>query len=159
MRAKQKAKDRHDKEATEKSFFIADKVLVFSPVVTGKLTAKLQDRWQGPYEIIGKVSPVTYLVEMPDRHKRRRSVHVEALLAWIPPVMALYSSEEENVLKHSDPPDYRPSAKTDEISTDPELSENKKQELEDLVRKLQSDAGRQIGRTYEASHRIITNIN
>ena len=64
--------------------------------------------------------------------------------------MALCSSEEENDLKHSDPPDYRPSAKTDEISTGPELSENKKQELEDLVRKLQPDAG-------EASHRIITN--
>ena len=49
--------------------------------------------------------------------------------------------EEENDLKHSDPPDHHPSAKTDEISTDPELSENKKQELEDLVRKLQPDAG------------------
>ena len=73
--------------------------------------------------------------------------------------MALYSSEEENDLKHSDPPDYHPSAKTDEISTDPELSENKTQELEDLVRKLQPDAGRQIRRTHEASHRIITRSN
>ena len=69
MRVRQKAKDRHDKEATEKSFSIGDKVLVFSPVVTGKLTAKLQDCWQGPYEIIGKVSPVTYLVEMPEKKK------------------------------------------------------------------------------------------
>ena len=67
-KAKTVAKTRHDSTASDKCFEINDLVLVFSPVVTGKATEKLQDRWQGHYKVIGKVTPVPYLVE---RHKRQ----------------------------------------------------------------------------------------
>ena len=44
---------------------------------------KLSVRWQGPYKIIGKVSPVTYMVDMPERGKRLRTVYVEILKSWV----------------------------------------------------------------------------
>ena len=63
------SKHRHDIKAKERYFEIGDKVLIFSPVITGKRSEKLCDRWQGPYSVIGKVSTVVYLVDMPERHK------------------------------------------------------------------------------------------
>ena len=56
------SKRHHDAKAQDRSFAIGDKVLVFSPVITGRRPDKLNDRWQGPYEVLGKVSPVSYLV-------------------------------------------------------------------------------------------------
>ena len=56
--AKEYSKRHHDIKATERLF--ASKVLVFSPVITGKRSDKLVDRWQGPYKVLDKVSPVTY---------------------------------------------------------------------------------------------------
>ena len=67
--AKNYSKQYHDAKSKDRSFAIGDKVLVFSPVVTGRRADKLGDRWQGPYEILGRVTPVTYLVDMPERHK------------------------------------------------------------------------------------------
>ena len=78
---KEYSKHRHDIEAKERYFEIGDKVLVFSPVITRKCSEKLCDRWQGPYSVIGKVSTVIYLVDMPERHKRHRTVHIEAMNA------------------------------------------------------------------------------
>ena len=82
---KEYSKHRHDIKAKERYFEIGDKVLVFSPVITGKHSEKLCDRWQGPYSVIGKVTTVIYLVDMPGRHKRHRTVHIEAIKAWIEP--------------------------------------------------------------------------
>ena len=56
-------------------------VLVFSPV---------DDRWQGPYTILGKIAPVTYLVDKPDRTKRHRTVYVEAIKPWVEPMLPIH---------------------------------------------------------------------
>ena len=87
---KEYSKHRHDIKAKERYFEIGDKVLVFSPVITGKHSEKLCDRWQGPYSVIGKVSTVIYLVDMPKRHKRHRTVHIEAMKVWIEPTLSVH---------------------------------------------------------------------
>ena len=75
-KAKTYSKTYHDKTAKDRQFKIGDKVLVFSPVVTGKRNDKLSDRWQGPYTIFGQVTPVTYMVDMQERNKKHRTVHL-----------------------------------------------------------------------------------
>ena len=74
-----------DQSATTTSFHKGDQVLVFTPAFSGHRSQKLEDRWCGPYTILGSLSPVTYSVDMPERHKRTRSVHITALKLWIPP--------------------------------------------------------------------------
>ena len=66
---KEYSKVKHVQKAMNWDIQIGDKVLAFVPVITGSRAEKLTDRWQGPYEILGKVTPVTYLVNMPERRK------------------------------------------------------------------------------------------
>ena len=68
-----------DRTATVRTFAQGDQVLVFTPPITGRKTDKLTDRWSGPYSILGRLSPVTYEVDMPERHKKQRTVHVTML--------------------------------------------------------------------------------
>lgn len=45
-KVKEYSKAHHDKNVTERYFSNGDRVLVFSPVVDGKRSNKLADRWQ-----------------------------------------------------------------------------------------------------------------
>ena len=54
-----------DRSATATSFHKGDQVLVFTPAFAGHRSQKLEDRWCGPYTILGSLSPVTYPVDMP----------------------------------------------------------------------------------------------
>ena len=67
--AKDYSKHRHDVKAHNRDFPKGTEVLVFAPIVTGRRSDKLTDRWQGPFIILGKVNPVTYLVDMPECQK------------------------------------------------------------------------------------------
>ena len=58
----------HDRNARKREFAEGDQVLVLLPTITNKLMAK----WQGPYLIKAKVTPVTYEIDMSDRKKRQR---------------------------------------------------------------------------------------
>ena len=86
---KEYLKEYHDCKAEERNYEVGSKVLVYAPVVSGKHSDKFTDRWHGPYIILGKVSPVTCVVDMPEKHKRHRTVHVEALKACIEPSLPL----------------------------------------------------------------------
>ena len=55
-KAKEHTKQWHDDGTTERHFEVNDKVLVFSPVVSGRRTDKLADYWQGPYTVLQKIS-------------------------------------------------------------------------------------------------------
>ena len=68
-RSKAYSKQHHVSTDHPRQFDIGDKVLVFSPVVQGKRTEKLADRWQGPYSVLTKVTPVTSLIDMPERNR------------------------------------------------------------------------------------------
>ena len=47
------------------------------------LVGKLEDCWDGPYELIRKVIPVTYELSVPQRHSKSLVVHVNALKPWV----------------------------------------------------------------------------
>lgn len=69
-------------------------------VRTPDLEGKLEDLWDGPYEVTRKISPVTYQLAVP--HRRSKSMvamHVNRLKEWHTPeasVMRVVVADEEN---------------------------------------------------------------
>ena len=61
----------YDKHAKELHFDVGDQVLVPMPVTSIKLTAQ----WTGPYLVENKLSPVRYVVRMPDKRKKTHTIH------------------------------------------------------------------------------------
>ena len=49
------------------------------------LTAKLEDSWEGPYEVLDKTSPVNYQQAIPGRARKPCIVHVNMLRPWNTP--------------------------------------------------------------------------
>ena len=47
-----------------------------------QLTEKLDDKWDGPYEVLEQVSPLTYRLAIPGRANRSRVLHVNMLKLW-----------------------------------------------------------------------------
>ncbi len=113
----------HDQTAKTITFSPEDLFLVFTPVITWSKDSKLQNRWEGPFEVIEQVSPVTYRVDTQDRRKnirtvhvtamndtqdRRkniRTVHVTAMKVWLPPVYDIACLSVEHT-ECPDLPDY-----------------------------------------------------
>lgn len=69
--------ERYDKKAISRTFEVGDQVLALLSATSGKLASQ----WQGPYSVIAQISPVTYQIDMPERHKRHRTFHVNMLKA------------------------------------------------------------------------------
>lgn len=84
-KAKVQHKKYHDRNTTTRTFEVGDMVLVLLP---GKHN-KLLTEWFSPYPITQKKSDVTYEVDMTDRKKRKRIVHVNSLKQWNSPVPAV----------------------------------------------------------------------
>ena len=68
---------------------------------------KLQDRWEGPFKGIEKVSPVTYHVNTQDRRKMIKTMHVTAMKVWLPSVNDIACLSVVNP-ECPDLPDYSP---------------------------------------------------
>ena len=147
--AKEYLKCHHDIKATERLF---DKVLVFSPVITGKRSDKLADRWQGPQ---GKVSPVTYIVDMPERHKRHRTVHVTAMMSWIEPNLSILHIRSFTPTDH-DLSDYRCEPLVDLDALTQTLSSDKQEALKTLLHRFPEVMKPELGHTHLASPSINT---
>eukprot|EP00731_Ephydatia_muelleri_P034653 Em0070g9a len=80
----------YDQSARKREFMEGDQVLVLLPTVTNKLMAK----WQGPYCVKAKVTPVTYEIDMSDKKKRQRIFHVNMLKGWNTPTTVCLAAEE-----------------------------------------------------------------
>ena len=80
----------YDQSARKREFMEGDQVLVLLPTVTNKLMAK----WQGPYCVKAKVTPVTYEIDMSDKKKRQRIFHVNMLKGWNTPTTMCLAAEE-----------------------------------------------------------------
>lgn len=59
--AKEKMKKAYDQKAKQRSFEVGSMVLMRVPGLTGKL----EDSWEGPYEVVDKVSQVNYQLAIP----------------------------------------------------------------------------------------------
>lgn len=79
--AKRKMKAQYDKQAKVREFEVGSLVLIRTP----DLASKLDDIWEGPYEIIRKISSVTYELAEPCRRTKSMVAHVNMLKAWHTP--------------------------------------------------------------------------
>ena len=80
----------YDKRARTTTFKPGDKVLLLLPIATNKLMAQ----WQGPYSVIRQVSPVTYEIDVSNKRKKRKIVHMNMLKRWNEPVETCYWTED-----------------------------------------------------------------
>ena len=79
--AQAKMKAWYDRKSVCRSFSPGDKCLVFLPIAKGALSAK----FFGPYEVLEKVSDLTYRIATPDRGRKQRICHVNQLKKCIGP--------------------------------------------------------------------------
>ena len=104
VKAQAKMKRMFDRKAEERSFSPGDEVLVMLPLPSQPLSA----RFAGPYKIVEKVGEVDYVLDTPDRRKKKRLCHVNMLKQYVAresngtpkPVLC---SMEENVERSDQP--------------------------------------------------------
>ena len=77
--AKELSKENFDKKAKEISFKVGDKVLLKSEEVRRHRTKKLGPQTLGPYEVVEKVSDVSYIIKM---GRKSITVHVNRLKSF-----------------------------------------------------------------------------
>lgn len=69
----------YDRTARSRTFNPGQKVLLLLPSSDSSLLV----RWQGPFEVLRKMGPVTYEVAMPDRRNPKQVFHVNLLKEWV----------------------------------------------------------------------------
>lgn len=99
-RAQQQQKRWYDRIARDREFEPGDHVLVLLPTSTSKLLAQ----WHGPYPVKRQLSPVTYEVDMFDKHKRKRVFHVNMLRKWNTPTQLSMWTDEGDPDEHDELP-------------------------------------------------------
>ena len=78
-KSQSRAKRWFDKRAVQREFAPGDRVLVLLPHRGNPFEAK----FQGPFEILKKLSDTTYVVSTPGRRRRERLCHVNALKGFV----------------------------------------------------------------------------
>lgn len=68
----------YDKAARQRNLQPGQKVLLLLPTSENKLLA----RWQGPYEVVRKMGPATYEIDLPGKRRARQTFHVNLLKEW-----------------------------------------------------------------------------
>ena len=85
-KAQETQKKWYDLNARERSFEVGEKVLVLLLTSTYKLLVQ----WQGPYDVVKKINKVIYEVEMQNKRKRLRRIHINMLRTWYEPLATSY---------------------------------------------------------------------
>ena len=101
--AKGKSKEYYDRKARERSLELGEIVLVHTPSTSGKF----DNVWEGPFEVIDKLSEITYKLAVPDRRSHTQTAHINRLKKWVTPRANLYrlvladqvEGEEESLWK------------------------------------------------------------
>ena len=84
--AKDKSKTAYDVGSKARSFEPGDLVLCHTPGLTGKL----QSIWDGPYEVVAKLSNCNYSIAVKGKRSRHTTVHMNRLEAWKTPTANLF---------------------------------------------------------------------
>ncbi|KAL2103054.1 hypothetical protein ACEWY4_002222 [Coilia grayii] len=79
-KAQAQQKSWYDRSAHSRSFEPGQKVMLLLPSAESSLLAK----WQGPFEVLRKMGPVTYQISMPGRRKPQQVFHINLLKLWVP---------------------------------------------------------------------------
>ena len=98
-KAKGKMKEYYDRTASVKKFEAGDMVLVWKPGIHAKMGAS----WDGPFQVEGRVSPVTYRVQVPCKAQLSKVLHCNLLKRWSSPAakvhrVAIVQEEEDEVV-------------------------------------------------------------
>ena len=151
-KAQQQQKRWYDRNARERAFKAGDHVLVLLPTSTNKLLAQ----WQGPYQVIKQISPVTYAVDMADKKKRRRVLHVNMLRKWNSPTsMSLWTDGGSITENEDELPLWGDANKEKEGPViNSQLSPEQQAELQSLLSNYADVLSNAPGRTDQAQHCI-----
>ena len=154
--AQKQQKRWYDRTASEREFQTGDQVLVLLPTETSKLLAK----WQGPYQVLRRVGKVDYLVDMHDRWKRKRVLHINMLQKWHKPTVTAtsYMADEVPVdREETEVPVWNEDDGSDpKLMIGSQLTSDERKEMEELLQRYASVLQNQPGRTTLVEHRIYT---
>ena len=152
--AQRQQKRWYDRTAVERTFQAGDQVLVLLPSETSKLLA----RWQGPYKVLRHVGKVDYLVDMHDKRKRKRILHVNMLQRWYErSIETSYAAEEvSDGLEENDVPVWKEEVSDQQPTIGEQLDKHQRKELEQLLLEYKSTLQNRPGCTNVVEHRIPT---
>ena len=85
-KAKATMKSFYDRLAKAKTFIEGAMVLLKKP----GLQSKLGDSWEGPYQELAQVSPVTYKIEVPGKSSKKKVFHCNMLRRWHTPASMIH---------------------------------------------------------------------
>ena len=71
----------YDKKSRPRELDVGSRVLMR----VSELVGKLDDSWDGPYQVVDKISPVTYQLAIPGRGSKPQTVHINMLRQWKTP--------------------------------------------------------------------------
>ncbi|XP_044843600.1 uncharacterized protein LOC123349509, partial [Mauremys mutica] len=150
LRAAQAKQERnYNQEVRARTFAPGDRVLLLLPSSESKLLA----RWQGPYEVVRQVGPVTYEIRQPDRRKKLQIYHVNLLKPWC---------DREGLLIDPCPPepelgpDTAETKGVEEPPIGPSLTAEQRKQATCLLQAFQKTFTAAPGYTTRACHTILT---
>ena len=79
-KSKKTSKHWYDKKSREDPIAVGEDVLVLMPDDNSGLTAQ----WHGPFSVLEKPTPLTYIISTPSRGRRTRTFHRNMLKRFIP---------------------------------------------------------------------------
>ena len=125
-------------------------MLVLLPTTTSKLTAK----WQGPYCVKAKVTPVTYEIDMSNKKKRKHVFHVNMLKAWNTPTTMCLMAEE--VEAEEEIPSWKVDVEEPQINEN--LTPKQSRELNELRAEFEDVMSNLPGVTKLVEHKVETGV-
>ena len=144
--AQRQQKEWYDKNSSKREFFPNDMVLLLLPTSTNKLLAK----WQGPC-VLKRVGRLDYLIEMPDRRKKKGVFHVNLLKKWETTLATCNVAEE----MEEEFPDWKP-CKATAVSMGKELTSDQQEEVHQILDEFKGVMSGKPGQTNMAVHSINT---
>ncbi len=95
--------------------------------------------WQGPYQVLCRTGKANHLVDMHNKHKRKRIFHVNMLRKWYVPTTTSYWAEELEEDGNDEVPEWRGGAESPEPQAvmGEQLTDDQRGELEELLKSFQ----------------------
>lgn len=130
--AKTKSKSYFDRTATPRTFEVGDMVMTLEPSTVDKF----QPQWTDPYQILEKVTDVTYRVSMPDRRKKQKLFHVDGLKAWqsLPEAVSVVLCAQEDPLDVNEGPQIIPFEQDGDRK--PQINQELSSEQQEQIKRL-----------------------
>ena len=153
---KARVKDRYDKGSQLIEFVEGDKVFMQLP----QRVNSLESSWSGPYEVLGKLGPVTYRILVHDRSKKQRVVHVNMLRKYTPRISCFISTVENEEFENETPASFPASAKrtltSKDVKINPKLNPMQFEKVKQLLKKFDPIFSDLPGSTDVLRHQIRT---